>query len=147
MIVSLGKLDRVRAIDTAAGTMTAEASVILENAHKAAEAENAIFPLWLTSQGSARIGGVLSSNAGGINVVAYGNARELTMGKDTTGLLSARSAGGCRGHAGHYHCCDTKDLSQAGRLRNHHHQYRRPQSDAEAVLTAASAHWRSSQCL
>ncbi len=80
VIVSLSKLDRIRAIDTAAGTMTAEAGVILENAHKAAEDKGNIFPLWLASQGSARIGGLLSSNAGGVNVLAYGNARELTMG-------------------------------------------------------------------
>ena len=80
VIVSLAKLDRIRAVDKAAGTMTAEAGVILEKAHAAAEAENTIFPLWLASQGSARIGGVLSSNAGGVNVLAYGNARELTMG-------------------------------------------------------------------
>ena len=80
VIVSLARLDRIRAIDTAAGVMTAEAGVILENAHRAAEAQGAMFPLWLASQGSARIGGVLSSNAGGVNVLAYGNARELTMG-------------------------------------------------------------------
>ncbi|HTO27216.1 MAG TPA: FAD-binding oxidoreductase, partial [Devosia sp.] len=80
VIVSLTRLDRIRAIDVAAGTMTAEAGVILENAHRAAEAQGTIFPLWLGSQGSARIGGVLSSNAGGVNVLAYGNARELTMG-------------------------------------------------------------------
>jgi FAD/FMN-containing dehydrogenases len=80
VILSLTKLDRIRSIDTAAGVMTAEAGVILENAHRAAEAEGAIFPLWLASQGSARIGGVLSSNAGGVNVLTYGNARELTMG-------------------------------------------------------------------
>ena len=54
VILSLGKLDRIRSIDTAAGVMTAEAGVILENAHKAAEAEGAMFPLWLASQGSAR---------------------------------------------------------------------------------------------
>lgn len=80
VLVSLQRLDRIRAIDPAAGTMVAEAGVILENAHKAAEAEGTIFPLWLGSQGSARIGGLLSSNAGGVNVLAYGNARELTMG-------------------------------------------------------------------
>ncbi|PXA90847.1 hydroxyacid dehydrogenase [Nostoc sp. 3335mG] len=80
VIISLARLDRIRSIDRAAGVMTAEAGVILENAHKAAEAEGAMFPLWLASQGSARIGGVLSSNAGGVNVLAYGNARELTMG-------------------------------------------------------------------
>ncbi|KRB01450.1 hydroxyacid dehydrogenase [Devosia sp. Root685] len=80
VIVSLARLDRIRSVDTAAGVMTAEAGVILENAHKAAEAQGAMFPLWLASQGSARIGGVLSSNAGGVNVLTYGNARELTMG-------------------------------------------------------------------
>ncbi|WEK03011.1 MAG: FAD-binding oxidoreductase [Candidatus Devosia phytovorans] len=80
VILSLARLDRIRNVDVAAGTMTAEAGVILENAHKAAEAQNTIFPLWLASQGSARIGGLLSSNAGGVNVLAYGNARELTMG-------------------------------------------------------------------
>lgn len=80
VILSLRRLDRVRSIDIAAGVMTAEAGVILENAHKAAEHAGAMFPLWLASQGSARIGGVLSSNAGGVNVLAYGNARELTIG-------------------------------------------------------------------
>jgi D-lactate dehydrogenase (cytochrome) len=80
VIVSLQKLDRIRALDTAAGTVTAEAGVILEHLHGAAEAQNMIFPLWLASQGSARVGGLLSSNAGGVNVLAYGNARELTMG-------------------------------------------------------------------
>ncbi|WP_338722685.1 FAD-binding oxidoreductase [Devosia sp. XK-2] len=80
VILSLRKLDRVRSVDATAGVMVAEAGVILENAHKAAEAAGAMFPLWLASQGSASVGGVLSSNAGGVNVLAYGNARELTMG-------------------------------------------------------------------
>lgn len=80
VIVSLARLDRVRSIDPAAGTITVEAGAILEHVHAAAEAEGMMFPLWLASQGSARIGGLLSSNAGGVNVLAYGNARELTMG-------------------------------------------------------------------
>ncbi|MFK4811749.1 FAD-binding oxidoreductase [Devosia sp. ZW T5_3] len=80
VIISLTRLDKIRSVDPAAGAMTAEAGVILENAHKAAEAQGTIFPLWLASQGSARIGGLLSSNAGGVNVLTYGNARELTMG-------------------------------------------------------------------
>ncbi|GLQ10719.1 D-2-hydroxyacid dehydrogenase [Devosia yakushimensis] len=80
VIISLTRLDTIRSVDPAAGTMTAEAGVILENAHKAAEAQGTIFPLWLASQGSARVGGLLSSNAGGVNVLTYGNARELTMG-------------------------------------------------------------------
>jgi FAD/FMN-containing dehydrogenase len=80
VIVSLSRLNSIRSIDIAGGTLVAEAGVILEHVHHAAEAEGAIFPLWLASQGSARIGGVLSSNAGGVNVLTYGNARELTMG-------------------------------------------------------------------
>jgi FAD/FMN-containing dehydrogenase len=80
VVVSMTRLNRIRAINAAAGHMTAEAGVILEEAHKAAEDEGAMFPLWLASQGSARIGGVLSSNAGGIQVLAFGNARELCLG-------------------------------------------------------------------
>jgi len=80
VIVSLTRLDRVREVNAAAGHMTVEAGVILQKAHEAAEAAGAMFPLWLASQGSARIGGLLSSNAGGIQVLAYGNARELCLG-------------------------------------------------------------------
>jgi FAD/FMN-containing dehydrogenase len=60
--------------------MTAEAGVILADVHSAAEAEGAMFPLWIASQGSARVGGILSSNAGGVQVLAFGNARELCLG-------------------------------------------------------------------
>ena len=80
VIVSMARLDKVREVNAAAGHMTLEAGVILEEAHKLAEGAGALFPLWLASQGSARIGGVLSSNAGGVQVLAYGNARELTLG-------------------------------------------------------------------
>jgi FAD/FMN-containing dehydrogenase len=80
VIVSLTKLNRVREVDAAAGVMVLEAGVTLQDAHAAAEAEGMMLPLWIASQGSARIGGVLSSNAGGVQVLAYGNARELCMG-------------------------------------------------------------------
>ncbi|WP_439599871.1 FAD-binding oxidoreductase [Devosia sp.] len=80
VIVNLSRINRVREVNAAAGHMTVEAGLILEEAHHVAEAAGAIFPLWLASQGSARIGGVLSSNAGGVQVLAYGNARELTLG-------------------------------------------------------------------
>ncbi|MBN9310348.1 FAD-binding oxidoreductase [Devosia sp.] len=80
VIVNVSRLDRVREVNAAAGHMTLEAGVILEEAHRAAEAAGALFPLWIASQGSARIGGVLSSNAGGVQVLAFGNARELTLG-------------------------------------------------------------------
>jgi FAD/FMN-containing dehydrogenase len=80
VILSLARLSAIRDVDSGAGHMTVEAGLTLEEAHRAAEAEGAIFPLWIASQGSARIGGVLSSNAGGVQVLAYGNARELCLG-------------------------------------------------------------------
>jgi len=80
VIVSLQKLTAIREVNAAAGHMTVEAGLTLQEAHRAAEAAGAMFPLWIASQGSARIGGVLSSNAGGVQVLAYGNARELCLG-------------------------------------------------------------------
>jgi len=80
VIVSMQRLDKVREVNAAAGHMTLEAGVILQHAHQVADAAGAMFPLWIASQGSARIGGVLSSNAGGVQVLAYGNARDLCMG-------------------------------------------------------------------
>ncbi|WP_172122626.1 MULTISPECIES: FAD-binding oxidoreductase [unclassified Devosia] len=109
VIVSLARLDRVRTIDAGAGTMVAEAGVVLENAHRAAEAEGAMFPLWLASQGSARIGGVLSSNAGGVNVLAYGNARELCMGVEAV-LADGRLYQGLNGLKKDNTGYDLKDL-------------------------------------
>ena len=80
VIVSLQRLDRVREVDAEAEHMTLEAGVILQHAHEVAEAAGAMFPLWIASQGSARICGVLSSNAGGVQVLAFGTARELCLG-------------------------------------------------------------------
>lgn len=80
VVVSLERLDRVRAVDAAAGHMTVEAGLILQRAQEVAETAGAMFPLWIASQGSARIGGVLATNAGGVNVLAYGSARDLCLG-------------------------------------------------------------------
>ncbi len=80
IILSMGRLNAVRTVDAAAGHMTVEAGLTLQQAHDAAEKAGMLFPLTIASQGSARIGGVLSSNAGGVQVLAYGNARELCLG-------------------------------------------------------------------
>ncbi len=80
VVVSLSRLDAVREIDTASNTVTAEAGVTLHALREAADAAGRLFPLSLASQGSAQIGGNLSSNAGGTGVLAYGNARELCLG-------------------------------------------------------------------
>ncbi len=80
VILTLERMRAVRSFDVDAGTMTVEAGVILQDIHAAAEAQGWIFPLTLASQGSARLGGLLATNAGGVNVLRYGNARDLVLG-------------------------------------------------------------------
>jgi FAD/FMN-containing dehydrogenase len=79
-IVSLERLDRIRAVHPQAGTMVAEAGVVLERVQQAASEADMLFPLSLGAQGSARIGGNISTNAGGTGVLAYGNTRNLVLG-------------------------------------------------------------------
>ena len=80
LVVSLSRLDRIREVDPAGDTMTAEAGVILAAAQHAAEAVDRLFPMSLASEGSCEIGGILSTNAGGTAVLAYGNTRNLVLG-------------------------------------------------------------------
>lgn len=80
IIVSLERLNAVREVDVDAGHMVVEAGVTLEGAQDAARDAGGFYPLAIASQGSARIGGVHSSNAGGVQVLAYGNARDLCLG-------------------------------------------------------------------
>ena len=80
LIVSLSRLNGLREIDADAAYMSVDAGMTLQHAQEIAEKHNLLFPLSIASQGSAQIGGVLSSNAGGVQVLAYGNARQLCMG-------------------------------------------------------------------
>lgn len=80
VILSLTHLNAVRDVDPTANHMTIEAGATLQSAHEIAADAGKLFPLFIASQGSAQIGGVLSSNAGGIQVLAYGNARALCLG-------------------------------------------------------------------
>ncbi len=80
VIVSLARLNRIRALDPVDMTMTAEAGVVLKAAQDAAAEAGCLFPLSLGAEGTATIGGVLSTNAGGNTTVRYGNARELMLG-------------------------------------------------------------------
>ncbi len=80
LILSTERMNGVRAIDTSARTMTVEAGVVLETAQGKALEHGLIFPLSFGAQGSAMIGGALSTNAGGSNVVRYGTTRELCVG-------------------------------------------------------------------
>ena len=79
-ILSLGRLNRIRALDPLNDTITVEAGCVLETVQEAAAEANRLFPLALGAQGSCQIGGNLSSNAGGINVLRYGMARALVLG-------------------------------------------------------------------
>ncbi|MBK8175025.1 MAG: FAD-binding oxidoreductase [Rhodospirillales bacterium] len=80
IVVSTARLNRIRAIDAVNRTMTVEAGAILAEVQAAADAAGALFPLSLGAEGSCRIGGNLATNAGGMNVLRYGNARDLVLG-------------------------------------------------------------------
>jgi FAD/FMN-containing dehydrogenase len=80
ILLSLARLNRVREIDTVGFTMTAEAGVVLANAQGAARERGLLFPLSIGSEGSAQLGGNLSTNAGGLAVLRYGMTRDLVLG-------------------------------------------------------------------
>ncbi|MEQ8824369.1 MAG: FAD-binding oxidoreductase [Filomicrobium sp.] len=80
IVVSLERLNKVRKVDPAAGYMVVEAGVVLAEVQAAAEEAGALFPLSLGAEGTCRIGGNLASNAGGVQVLSYGNTRDLTLG-------------------------------------------------------------------
>lgn len=79
-VLSLARLNRVREVDPVDMTMTVEAGVTLKAAQNAAAEAGCLLPLSISSEGSAQIGGVLATNAGGNNTVRYGNARDLVLG-------------------------------------------------------------------
>jgi len=80
IVLSLTRLNRIRAVDVEGDTLTAEAGCILADVQQAAAAKDRLFPLSLGSEGSCQIGGVVSTNAGGINVIRYGTTRDLVLG-------------------------------------------------------------------
>jgi FAD/FMN-containing dehydrogenase len=80
VLLSLERMRQVRAIYPAENILIAEAGAILADVHSAADEANRLFPLTIAAKGSARIGGLLATNAGGVNVLRYGNARDLCLG-------------------------------------------------------------------
>ena len=80
LVLSLTRLNKIRAIDPANNTITVEAGCILAHVQQAAEAADRLFPLSLGAEGSCTIGGNLSTNAGGTAVLRYGSARDLCLG-------------------------------------------------------------------
>ena len=136
VVISMRRLNRIRAIDPSNNTLTAEAGCILQIVQEAARNEGRLFPLSLAAEGSCTIGGNLSTNAGGTNVLRYGNARDLVLGIEAVlpdgrvwhGLKgTAKGQHGLRrsisdgrgGHAGSRHGGDFKALSTAAANRTH----------------------------
>lgn len=80
LVLSLTRMKRVRALDAANLSLTAEAGCVLADVQAAAETAGLLFPLSLAAEGSCTLGGNLATNAGGTQVLRYGNARELCLG-------------------------------------------------------------------
>eukprot|EP01041_Mallomonas_annulata_P014608 gene14608-31082_t len=80
IVLSLTRMNAVRSVDTDNLTMTVEAGCILQNLQDVAQNASVLFPLSLAAEGSCTIGGNLGTNAGGTQVVRYGNARDLCLG-------------------------------------------------------------------
>ena len=77
--VSLTRMNKIRTLDTTSRTVIAEAGMVLTALHEAALLSDLVFPLVFGARGSCTIGGNLSTNAGGSNVVRYGNTRALCL--------------------------------------------------------------------
>jgi FAD/FMN-containing dehydrogenase len=80
ILLSLGRMNRVRSVDPVDNAMVVEAGCTLAAVQQAAAGVDRLFPLSLASEGSCQIGGNLSTNAGGIHVLRYGNSRDLVLG-------------------------------------------------------------------
>jgi FAD/FMN-containing dehydrogenase len=80
IVLSLARLNRIRAVDSINNTMTVEAGCILQSLQALAREHDRLFPLSLSAEGSCTIGGNLATNAGGVGVLRYGNARDLCLG-------------------------------------------------------------------
>ena len=109
IVLALGRMNRVLETDTLNNTMTVEAGCILANVQQAAAAADRFFPLSLGAEGSCQIGGNLATNAGGINVLRYGNTRELALGLEVV-LPDGRVWNGLRGLRKDNTGYDLKDL-------------------------------------
>jgi len=80
VLLSMKRMNRIRAIDAANDSLIADAGVILQAVQESARESDRLFPLSLASEGSATIGGLISTNAGGVHVLRYGMMRDLVLG-------------------------------------------------------------------
>ena len=95
VVINLRRMNRIRGIDADNNSITVEAGCTLHAVQEAAKIADRLFPLSLAAEGSATIGGNLATNAGGVQVLRYGNARELTLGLEVV-LADGRIWNGLR---------------------------------------------------
>jgi len=96
LVVNLSRMSGIRALDTVNNTVTVEAGCVLRRLQDAAAEADRLFPLSLAAEGSCEIGGNLSTNAGGVQVLRYGNMRDLVLGLEVV-LPSGELWDGLRG--------------------------------------------------
>ena len=96
IVLALGRMNRIRELDRLNDTITVEAGCVLANVQRAADDAGRLFPLSLAAEGSCQIGGNLSTNAGGVNVLRYGSARDQVLGLEVV-LPDGRVWDGMRG--------------------------------------------------
>jgi FAD/FMN-containing dehydrogenase len=80
VVLSLERMNAIRSLDLAGNTLVAEAGCILAELQRTVEEAGRLFPVSLGSEGSCQVGGIVATNAGGINVVRYGMTRDLVLG-------------------------------------------------------------------
>ena len=132
IVLSVGRLKKVRALDAQGFTMTVEAGMTLAEVQAAADGINRLFPLSLPSEGTCQIGGNLGTNAGGVGVLAYGNARQLVLGLEVV-LADGRIWNGPqRAQEGQHRLRPARPVHRLGRHARHHHG-----RDPEALPQAA----------
>ena len=96
VVLALSRMNRIRSLDRLNDTLTVEAGCVLANVQRAADEAGRLFPVSLAAEGSCQIGGNLSTNAGGVNVLRYGTAREQVLGLEVV-LPDGRIWNGLRG--------------------------------------------------
>ena len=109
VVLSLDRMTRIRKVDAVNNSIIVDAGVTLKTVQDEAERVDRFFPLSLESEGSCRIGGNLSTNAGGLGVLAYGNARDMCLGLEVV-LADGRVWDGLKGLRKDNSGYDLKDL-------------------------------------
>ena len=131
VLLSLQRMNRVRAIDEANLTLTAEAGCVLQAVQEAARARGLLLPLSLAAEGSCTLGGNLATNAGGTQVLRWGNARELCLGLEVVTAAGAGVGRPERPAQGQYRLRPARPDDRQRRHAGHHHR-----GDAEAGAAA-----------